>query len=279
MTYIKPLISIGLPVYNMHKTLARSLDSIINQTYKNLEIIISDNCSNDGSYELCCQYQKKDSRIKLYRQFNTISAKKNFNFVLKLAKGEYFAWQASDDYRSLDCLEVFLNNILKENVGVVFSKYNLLDDSTQKLESYRPHKLSSNKIFATQRFIFRPIPCMIYGLYRTTFIKKIRENKLLKENFDWTDAFTNIIFIYSHGGHIINSNKSYITFSYKSQYKPKVIRGKYINPLPYSIRLLSMTNKVGFICIFGSIRITLLSYFLNLVTLKNQFKNIARIFN
>lgn len=92
-----PLVSIGLPVYNGIKFIRRSLDSLLSQTYPNYELIISDNHSNDGTWELLQIYAQSDKRISLYRQERNIGAFGNFGFVLSKAEGRYFMWAAVDD--------------------------------------------------------------------------------------------------------------------------------------------------------------------------------------
>ncbi len=94
----QPLVTIGIPVYNGEKYLNQALDSIINQEYQNLEIIISDNCSGDKTREICLQYVLQDNRIRYYRQESNIGMVANFNYVLKLANGTFFTWAAHDDF-------------------------------------------------------------------------------------------------------------------------------------------------------------------------------------
>ena len=84
------LVSIGVPVFNGEKFIGKTLDSLINQTYKNIEIIISDNCSDDKTTNICKNYCKLDSRIKFFRHDEKIDVAKNFYFVLKKSKGNYF---------------------------------------------------------------------------------------------------------------------------------------------------------------------------------------------
>ncbi len=91
------LISIGLPTYNGMPFIKQSILSLLKQTYRHLEIIISDDVSTDGTAELCRELAKKDKRIKFFRQKNNLGFVGNFNFVLKKAKGRYFAWAADDD--------------------------------------------------------------------------------------------------------------------------------------------------------------------------------------
>jgi len=102
----KPKVSIGIPCYNRPKTLWRTLNSVVNQTYKNIEIIISDNASPDPRVEKICKYfASKDERIKYYRQTNNKGMAFNFNFVVKQASGEYFMWLCDDDSISDNYIE------------------------------------------------------------------------------------------------------------------------------------------------------------------------------
>ncbi len=94
-----PLVSIGVPVFNGEKWVRRALDSLIRQDYHNIEIIVSDNASDDSTYEiLCSEYINKYPCLKVIRQQNTISVVDNFKAVLSEAKGYYFMWAAIDDY-------------------------------------------------------------------------------------------------------------------------------------------------------------------------------------
>jgi len=106
-----PLVSVGMPVLNGGLMFQHALKSILEQDYDNLEIIISDNASSDGTKEFCKRMMKLDSRIRYIRQTTTISAFSNLNFVLDLAQGEFFMWAAHDDLRS--------NNFVSENLNAL----------------------------------------------------------------------------------------------------------------------------------------------------------------
>lgn len=95
--FIPDLISIIVPVYNTKDYLQRCLNSIVNQTYSNLEIIIIDDGSTDGSGQICDAYQSLDSRIKVFHQKNKGAASAR-NSGLDKAKGEYIGFVDSDDY-------------------------------------------------------------------------------------------------------------------------------------------------------------------------------------
>src|SRR5215213_6401610 len=90
-------VSIGLPVYNGDRFLARSLDSLLAQTMPDFELIISDNASSDGTAEICRAYARRDRRIRCVRNEHNLGVYRNFNRVFQLSSGKYFKWAAADD--------------------------------------------------------------------------------------------------------------------------------------------------------------------------------------
>jgi len=101
-------VSIGVPVYNGASGLPDALDSLVNQTFRDIEIIISDNASSDATPGICRCYAGNDPRILYFRQPGTMSAVDNFLFVLSKARAPYFMWAAHDDVRALDFIETLL---------------------------------------------------------------------------------------------------------------------------------------------------------------------------
>ena len=105
-----PLISIIVPVYNVEKYLHRCVDSILNQTYRNLEIILVDDGSPDRSGEICDEYAAKDGRIRVIHQENRgLSGARNAG--LDICKGEYIAFVDSDDYIEPDMFQQLFTGI------------------------------------------------------------------------------------------------------------------------------------------------------------------------
>ena len=145
---MNPLVSIGIPVKNgfLGKTekdinLEKALNSILNQSYTNLEIIISNNCSTDKTSLFLDEMSKKDKRIKIFHQTNQIMAGENFQFVLNKAKGEYFKWNAADDMISSDFIEQNLD-FLEKNLDFSCSSSKFyFEDLKEKIYS---HNLSEN---------------------------------------------------------------------------------------------------------------------------------------
>lgn len=118
----KPKISIIVPVYNVEKYLPKCLDSIVNQTYKNLEIICVNDESPDGSLKYLKIYAKTDNRIKIISQKNQgLSGARNTG--AKYVTGEYIMYVDSDDWIELDTCENALNKALENSADVVLWNY------------------------------------------------------------------------------------------------------------------------------------------------------------
>lgn len=112
------LVSVIVPIYNVEKYLKRCLDSIVNQTYKNIEIICIDDGSPDNSIDILRAFEKKDNRIKIIRQKNMgLSGARNTG--IDIAKGKYIIFVDSDDYIELDMIELMLGRIKNSDIDLV----------------------------------------------------------------------------------------------------------------------------------------------------------------
>jgi glycosyltransferase involved in cell wall biosynthesis len=90
-------VAIGMPVWNGEAFLSEAIESILAQTYGDLELVISDNASTDATSEICRTYAKLDTRVRYIRQETNIGAASNHNEVLRRSSGHYFKWAAHDD--------------------------------------------------------------------------------------------------------------------------------------------------------------------------------------
>ena len=139
-------ITIGLPVYNGDKFIHNAINSLLNQTFTDFELIISDNASTDATTSICEEYAKKDSRILFLKQKSTNKALWNFNFVLQEAKSEYFMWASADDIWHPEYIEKNLM-FLEKNPDFVGSTsevelFNEIWDEkdTSKFKNIKPKK-------------------------------------------------------------------------------------------------------------------------------------------
>lgn len=111
------LISIIVPVYNVQKYLPRCIDSIINQTYKNLEIIVVDDGSTDDSGKICDEYAKKDNRIRvIHKENGGLSEARNIG--INQANGDLIGFIDSDDYISKDMFEILRKSLIKYQTDI-----------------------------------------------------------------------------------------------------------------------------------------------------------------
>lgn len=132
---VRPLISVIIPVYNTEQFLPVCLDSVIGQTYKNLEIIIINDGSVDNSMDICEQYALHDQRIKIISQSNRgLSAARNTG--IDNACGEYIIFVDSDDYISLDTIEMLLRIMLEYNADCSICGYACVDESRNIIKTY-----------------------------------------------------------------------------------------------------------------------------------------------
>lgn len=116
----KPLVSIIVPVYKAEKTLLRCVNSLINQTYKNIEILLIENNSPDNSGKLCDSFSNNNIHVYHLRTSGVSRAR---NVGLKHARGEYIAFCDSDDYYSKDHIECLIDSALLNKADVVISGY------------------------------------------------------------------------------------------------------------------------------------------------------------
>ena len=116
------LISVIIPIYNVEKYLNQCIESILLQTYKNIEIILIDDGSTDGSGKICDRFAKKDERINVIHQKNQGIAKVR-NRGVKEAKGEYIFWIDSDDYVNENIIEVLYQNTVQQKADISICNY------------------------------------------------------------------------------------------------------------------------------------------------------------
>jgi glycosyltransferase involved in cell wall biosynthesis len=170
----QPRLSIGLPVYNGEKFLNAALDSLLNQTFTDFELIICDNASTDKTEAICQEYAVKDSRIRYYRNSTNIGCARNFNHVLEFASCEYFKWAAYDDLHDPTFIEKCIN-ILDQDPSLVLchSQVQFIDESGQYIQDYNIN-IKAHLPKAYQRFselITKHLCYQCYGVIRTKILK------------------------------------------------------------------------------------------------------------
>lgn len=125
------MISIAMTTFNGEKYLKEQVDSILNQTITDFELIICDDCSTDSTFQILQEYTENDSRIKLYQNEKNLGFKKNFEKAISLCSGDYIALSDQDDVWSNTHLELLLNNI--ENSVLICANAMIIDGKNEKI--------------------------------------------------------------------------------------------------------------------------------------------------
>ena len=132
-----PRVSIGLVLYNRDRFLEAALDSFLNQTFKDFELIISDDCSTDRGEEICRRYAAQDSRIRYYRNQRKMGAGWNVRRVCELATGKYFMQAAHDGMVQPDFLSLCLDALeADDSLVLAHSLIRVIGEDGQLLENY-----------------------------------------------------------------------------------------------------------------------------------------------
>jgi len=129
-----PLVSIIMPAYNSEKYLSESIDSVLSQEYKNWELVIVDDCSNDSTPEIIKKYEMNNSKIKYYRLDENSGPAKARNKAIDLAKGEYLAFLDSDDIWFSDKLKKQISFMEKNNYNFTCTSYAKIDENSNFLD-------------------------------------------------------------------------------------------------------------------------------------------------
>ena len=149
-----PTLSVGMPAYNSEKDIRLAVDSILNQSFKDFELIISDNASNDLTQTICEEYVQKDKRVRYIRNDINIGASENYNNVFRKAKGKYFKWASSNDYCAPGFFEQCVRT-LEENprAAVVCPQTRLFSKTIDNCIDYTEH-LHTTADSPTERMLY-----------------------------------------------------------------------------------------------------------------------------
>ena len=212
------MISIIVPVYNTGKYLQECLDSLIAQSYSDIEIIVVDDGSTDDSYLICKKYTQKDSRIRIFHKDNSgVSDARNFG--IEHARGEYISFCDSDDRIAPKLYELLLNTMEVNNVDRVVSGYAYLYDDGHVRQckarvpdgKYNAHDILRKMIDdgTLSGFLFS-------GVYNSLFKKKIiddnniRFDSMIRYNEDSLFSFK-----YMLHSNALYSLQSHVTYFYR----------------------------------------------------------------
>jgi len=195
-------VFIGMPAYNGERFISEAIESLLNQSFSDFTLFISDDASTDGTQAICEMYAKKDPRIIYYQQEKNIGMFPNFKFVLDKANGEYFMWASHDDIREKDYLKVCVENIENKKVDATTTVTSVVDSygrSTRELTELT--KLSGKpSMQQVAKYILQPEilgKCnLMYSVFKTSVIKKLWE--IYPQKMEWGSDYHFSLAIISH---------------------------------------------------------------------------------
>lgn len=172
-------VSIVLPVYNGETYLRESIDSVINQTYNNWELIIVNDCSNDSSPDIMAEYASKDDRIRIINNTINLKLPNSLNKGFEYAEGEYFSWTSDDNMylpEAIEKMAQYLDN--NSNAGMVCTDLQIIDENANVIRNSH----------VDPKEMYLKTNCNACFMYRKDVaenIGKYNDQKRLVEDYDY----------------------------------------------------------------------------------------------
>ena len=182
-----PKISVVLPTYNGIKFIKQSIDSVLNQTFTDFELIIINDCSTDGTRELVEDYARKDARIRVFHNETNLKLPASLNKGFELAAGEFYTWTSDDNRYEVDALEIMAKALDENpNVGMVYCNCLVIDENDRVVDAW---KLSQPTGIRTGNCIGA---CFMYRSEVANKVGKYDTTMFLAEDYDyWLRIYEN----------------------------------------------------------------------------------------
>lgn len=202
-----PLVTVGIPTYNRSRILPRAIKSILNQTYKNIEIIISDNCSTDKTASICKSYANSNKHIRYFHQSSNYGYLFNYLFVLRLAKGKYFMWASDDDFRNPTYIKDVVDLLESDRDAVLGVTDAIHFNSKSKHLLKLPFRRWEDSFDATKSFLINPqvVSPMFYGIFKTSTLRSVGIHTDIRPMYNGSSDILTIVQV------LLRGNLAYIS--------------------------------------------------------------------
>ena len=180
-----PLVSICIPVYNGAEFIVEAVESALGQGYPGLEILIQDNASTDGTWEILSSLADKHSELSIERNEINIGMSPNWNRVLGRARGEYVLIMSADDYLEPVVLKKCMEALAESGADMVTTNHYNLRDGEKKVRRMRMRP-GVYRHFPREILLFNPFP-IVFALFKKRTIEMMSaDGKLFDETFPYT---------------------------------------------------------------------------------------------
>lgn len=175
---MNPRVTIAIPVFNGEKFISEAISSVLEQSFGDLEVVISDNNSDDGTEEICRYFADLDSRVNYCRFNENIGAGPNFNRAFELGRGEYFKWHAHDDLLSSNFVENCVAILDQQtDVSLVFGETVCIDSEGDEIDwssdLFMPPLELDDPVTRFEQAILTAGSCFpVFGLFRTEVLRR-----------------------------------------------------------------------------------------------------------
>ena len=178
-----PLVSIVMPVWNGERYLFEAVQSILNQSYQNFELIIVDDASDDSTPEILAEVSKQDRRVKVITNQNNLRLPGSLNVGFGAAQGEWFTWTSDDNILEARCIQLLLSNALIMHSLFVFCDYKIIDEHGEVLKKY---KTGPGELIYLENTVGA---CFLYHRDIAAILKGYSDEKFMFEDYDfWVRA-------------------------------------------------------------------------------------------
>lgn len=203
------LVSVIVPVYNVDEYLCECVDSILAQTYQNIEIILVDDGSADNCPKLCDAYASKDSRISVIHQANQgLSAARNRGY--EASSGKYIAFVDADDAVFHTYIEELHELAIKENAQIAICAYTRMPDELGAKAAAEDYTLTSERMLKEWHGKRKPIETVAWNkLYKREIFENFKDCKIFPEGKTHEDIYTSHLFASAAKTLAITSKKLY----------------------------------------------------------------------
>lgn len=201
----RPCLTIGMPVFNGAKFLTEALESVLAQTFRDFELLISDNASTDETELIAKKFESIDSRIKYVRQQSNLGAIGNFLFVFENITTPYFMWFAGDDVMDNDFLDTCIQSLeSNKHISMAFTGLVNIDSLGRTIREYPqlPNLAGGSNLKVLTRFLWEPEVFgkanLFYSVYRTSVLESVVKRKGIQSS--WGSDMSFVFAVILEGG-------------------------------------------------------------------------------